>query len=176
MDRDQVSNHQSELTAFFLTALDFRAQHCQVGLSGNRCLPTPVQHPPNTCPPQGDLARTAQIEACVMDCLVVMVMKLSEVTFRPLFFKVDSLARRVLTGQDVIGRVCPQMFDWSKSGSKERQLTFCRLAHCFAERLRGLFVLFAGNLVKPFADVLRQSGDTCSTKQPMGVFAESLPW
>lgn len=38
---------------------------------------------------QGDLEKTAEIEGCVIDCLLVMVMKLSEVTFRPLFFKVS---------------------------------------------------------------------------------------
>nr|XP_057922061.1 HEAT repeat-containing protein 1 isoform X2 [Doryrhamphus excisus] len=113
MAQDQLNFHQSELSTFFLTALDFRAKHCQ-----------------------GDLARTEQIEGSVMECLVAMVMKLSEVTFRPLFFK---------------------LFDWSKSGSKERLLTFFRLADCIAERLKGLFVLFAGNLVKPFADVLQQT-------------------
>lgn len=30
MEKDQLNNHQSELTSFFLSALDFRAQHCQV--------------------------------------------------------------------------------------------------------------------------------------------------
>ncbi|XP_061732027.1 HEAT repeat-containing protein 1 [Nerophis ophidion] len=113
MERDQLNFHQSELTAFFLAALDFRAEHCQ-----------------------GDLASTAQVEGSVIDCLVAMVMKLSEVTFRPLFFK---------------------LLDWSKSGSKERLLTFVRLADCIAQRLKGLFVLFAGNLVKPFADLLQQT-------------------
>ncbi|KAJ4919181.1 hypothetical protein JOQ06_022167, partial [Pogonophryne albipinna] len=29
MEREQLSHHQSELTSFFLSALDFRAQHCQ---------------------------------------------------------------------------------------------------------------------------------------------------
>lgn len=38
---------------------------------------------------QGDLEKTAEIEGCVIDCLLMMVMKLSEVTFRPLFFKVS---------------------------------------------------------------------------------------
>lgn len=52
-----------------------------------------------------------------------------------------------------------QLFDWSKSeaGNKERLLTFYRLSDCIAERLKGLFVLFAGNLVKAFADLLRQT-------------------
>ncbi|XP_073345886.1 HEAT repeat-containing protein 1 isoform X2 [Pagrus major] len=116
MERDQLNFHQSELTSFFLTALDFRAEHCQ-----------------------GDLEKTAVIEGCVIDCLLAMVMKLSEVTFRPLFFK---------------------LFDWSKSHSNERLLTFYRLSDCVAERLKGLFVLFAGNLVKPFADLLRQTSSS----------------
>uniref|UniRef100_A0A8C9X9F3 HEAT repeat-containing protein 1 n=1 Tax=Sander lucioperca TaxID=283035 RepID=A0A8C9X9F3_SANLU len=113
MEKEPLSFHQSELTSFFLSALDFRAQHCQ-----------------------GDLKKTAEIEGCVIDCLIAMVMKLSEVTFRPLFFK---------------------LLDWSKSGSTERLLTFYRLSDFIAERLKGLFVLFAGNLVKPFADLLRQT-------------------
>lgn len=37
---------------------------------------------------QEDLEMTAEIEGYVIDCLVAMVMKLSEVTFRSFFFKV----------------------------------------------------------------------------------------
>ncbi|MED6241182.1 HEAT repeat-containing protein 1 [Ataeniobius toweri] len=113
MDREQLSAHQSELTTFFLTSLDFRAKHSQ-----------------------SDLEEAWQVEGGVIDCLIAMVMKLSEVTFRPLFFK---------------------LYDWTKSDSKDRLLTFYRLCDCIAERLKGLFVLFAGNLVKPLADVLRQN-------------------
>uniref|UniRef100_A0A8C2IB72 HEAT repeat-containing protein 1 n=1 Tax=Cyprinus carpio TaxID=7962 RepID=A0A8C2IB72_CYPCA len=114
MEKDQLNNHQSELTSFFLSALDFRAQHCQ-----------------------GDLQKTGEIEGYVIDCLLVMVMKLSEVTFRPLFFK---------------------LFDWSKmdGASKNRLLTFYRLADSIANKLKGLFVLFAGQLVKPISELLRQ--------------------
>lgn len=50
-----------------------------------------------------------------------------------------------------------QLFDWSKSDSSERLLTFYRLTDRIAERLKGLFVLFAGNLVKAFSDLLRQN-------------------
>ncbi|XP_070846670.1 HEAT repeat-containing protein 1 [Chaetodon trifascialis] len=120
MEKDQLNFHQSELTSFFLAALDFRAEHCQ-----------------------GDLEKTAEVEGRVIDCLLAMVMKLSEVTFRPLFFK---------------------LFDWSKSHSKERLLTFYRLSDRVAERLKGLFVLFAGNLVKAFADLLRQT-NSCKTDE-----------
>lgn len=116
MEKDQLKAHQSELTSFFLTALDFRAQHCQ-----------------------GDLEKTAAVEGHVIDCLLSMVLKLSEVTFRPLFFK---------------------LFDWSKSDNKDRLLTFYRLSDCIAGRLKGLFVLFTGNLVKPFSDLLRLSNSS----------------
>lgn len=122
MEKEQLSFHQSELTAFFLTALDFRAQHCQ-----------------------GDLEKTSQVEESVIDSLVAMVMKLSEVTFRPLFFK---------------------LCDWSKSSSNERLLTFFRLCDRVAERLKGLFVLFAGNLIKPFSDLLRRS-DSAHSDDPL---------
>uniref|UniRef100_A0AAR2J937 HEAT repeat-containing protein 1 n=1 Tax=Pygocentrus nattereri TaxID=42514 RepID=A0AAR2J937_PYGNA len=114
LEKEQLTSHQSELTSFFLSALDFRSKHCQ-----------------------GDLEKTAEIEGCVIDCLLAMVMKLSEVTFRPLFFK---------------------LFDWCKTegAAKDRMLTFCRLADSIADRLKGLFVLFAGQLVKPFSDMLRK--------------------
>uniref|UniRef100_A0AAQ5ZYX5 HEAT repeat-containing protein 1 n=1 Tax=Amphiprion ocellaris TaxID=80972 RepID=A0AAQ5ZYX5_AMPOC len=111
MDREQLNVHQSELTSFFLTALNFRCQHPQVG-------------------------KTSRIEGCVIDCLIAMVMKLSEITFRPLFFK---------------------LLDWSKSDSSDRLLTFVRLSDGVAERLKGIFVLFAGNLVTPFSELLRRS-------------------
>ncbi|XP_054899068.1 HEAT repeat-containing protein 1 isoform X2 [Poeciliopsis prolifica] len=120
MEREQLSTNQSELTTFFLTSLNFRAEHCQ-----------------------GDLEKAWQVEGGVIDCLITMVMKLSEVTFRPLFFK---------------------LFDWTKSNSKDRLLTFYRLCDRIAERLKGLFVLFAGNLVKPMADVLRQT-DSAKTDE-----------
>uniref|UniRef100_A0A3Q1INU8 HEAT repeat-containing protein 1 n=1 Tax=Anabas testudineus TaxID=64144 RepID=A0A3Q1INU8_ANATE len=122
MEKDLIIVHQSELTSFFLTALDFRAEHCQ-----------------------GDLEKASDVEGSVIDSLLTMVMKLSEVTFRPLFFK---------------------LFDWSKSHSKERLLTFYRLSDCIAERLKGLFVLFAGNLVKPFSDLLRQTSSS-NTGDPL---------
>uniref|UniRef100_A0A8C3TAF6 HEAT repeat-containing protein 1 n=1 Tax=Chelydra serpentina TaxID=8475 RepID=A0A8C3TAF6_CHESE len=114
MERNQLISHQSELTAFFMKALDFRTEHSQDDLE--------------------DVGRT---ETHIISCLISMVMKLSEVSFRPLFFK---------------------LYDWSKSEgtSKDRLLTFCRLADCIADKLKGLFTLFAGNLVKPFADTLNQ--------------------
>ncbi|KAM8836642.1 HEAT repeat-containing protein 1 isoform 2-T3 [Spinachia spinachia] len=117
MEKEQVNFHRSELTTFFLTALDFRAKHCQ-----------------------GDLQKTAEVEGHVINCLIAMVMKLTDVTFRQLFLK---------------------LLDWSKSASGERLLTFYRLSDMLAERLKRLFVAFTGDLVKPMSDLLkRTSGST----------------
>ncbi|XP_063774132.1 HEAT repeat-containing protein 1 [Pseudophryne corroboree] len=115
MEKQQLSSHQSELTSFFLKALDYRTEHLE-----------------------SDLEEVNTTEGHIINCLIIMVMKLSEATFRPLFFK---------------------LFDWSKTegAPKDRLLTFCRLADCIADKLKGLFTLFAGHLVKPFADILNQT-------------------
>ncbi|NXD79776.1 HEAT1 protein, partial [Halcyon senegalensis] len=114
MEKEQLISHQSELTAFFMKVLDFRTEHAQ-----------------------DDLEEVGKTEACIIDSLISMVMKLSEASFRPLFFK---------------------LFDWSKTEStlKDRLLTFHRIADCIADKLKGLFTLFAGHLVKPFAETLNQ--------------------
>ncbi|KAF0870433.1 HEAT repeat-containing protein 1 [Crocuta crocuta] len=114
MKKEELTSHQAQLTTFFLEALDFRAQHSE-----------------------DDLEEIGKTENYIIDCLVAMVVKLSEVTFRPLFFK---------------------LFDWAKTedAPKDRLLTFYNLADSIAEKLKGLFTLFAGHLVKPFADTLNQ--------------------
>lgn len=45
---------------------------------------------------QNDLEEVGKTENYIIDCLVAMVVKLSEVTFRPLFFKVGFLLPRLL--------------------------------------------------------------------------------
>ncbi|KAM9382497.1 HEAT repeat-containing protein 1 [Phaethornis superciliosus] len=114
MEKEHLISHQSELTALFMKALDFRTEHAE-----------------------DDLEEVGKTEAYIIDCLISMVMKLSEASFRPLFFK---------------------LFDWSKTESalKDRLLTFHRIADCIADKLKGLFTLFAGHLVKPFAETLNQ--------------------
>ncbi|NXL43211.1 HEAT1 protein, partial [Podilymbus podiceps] len=114
MEKEHLISHQTELTAFFMKALDFRTEHAQ-----------------------DDLEEVGKTEAYIIDSLLSMVMKLSEASFRPLFFK---------------------LFDWSKTESalKDRLLTFHRIAGCIAGKLKGLFTLFAGHLVKPFAETLNQ--------------------
>ncbi|XP_062428148.1 HEAT repeat-containing protein 1 isoform X3 [Rhea pennata] len=114
MEKEHLISHQSDLTAFFVKALDFRTEHAQ-----------------------DDLEEVGKTETYIIDCLISMVMKLSEASFRPLFFK---------------------LFDWSKTECtlKDRLLTFHRLADCIADKLKSLFTLFAGHLVKPFAETLNQ--------------------
>lgn len=124
MEKEQLNAHQSELTTFFLKALDFRADHSE-----------------------DDLRKVGDIEEHIINCITATVMKLSEVTFRPLFFK---------------------LFDWAKTedSSRDRLLTFYRLADRIAEKLKGLFILFAGHLVKPFADLLKQS-NAAKSEEPL---------
>ncbi|XP_054136072.1 HEAT repeat-containing protein 1 [Melozone crissalis] len=114
MEKEHLISHQPELTAFFMKVLDFRTEHAE-----------------------DDLEEVGKIEAYIIDCLISMVMKLSEASFRPLFFK---------------------LFDWSKTEAalRDRLLTFHRIADCIADKLKGLFTLFAGHLVKPFAEILNQ--------------------
>ncbi|CAM9779225.1 unnamed protein product [Lampetra planeri] len=112
--KEELASHQAELTALFTKALDFRAEHAQDSLDS-----------------------VGDVEGHVITSLVAMVMKMSEVTFRPLFFK---------------------LFDWASGEDRpsERLLTFYRMSERVAERLRGLFVLFAGHLVKPCAHLLNR--------------------
>uniref|UniRef100_A0A8C3P1J6 HEAT repeat-containing protein 1 n=1 Tax=Cyanoderma ruficeps TaxID=181631 RepID=A0A8C3P1J6_9PASS len=114
MEKEHLISHQPELTAFFMKVLNFRTEHAE-----------------------DDLEEVGRIEAYIIDCLISMVMKLSEASFRPLFFK---------------------LFDWSKTEAtlRDRLLTFHRIADCIADKLKGLFTLFAGHLVKPFAETLNQ--------------------
>ncbi|KAL0609241.1 HEAT repeat-containing protein 1 [Plecturocebus cupreus] len=128
MKKEELTSHQSQLTTFFLEALDFRAQHSE-----------------------DNLEEIGKTENYIIDCLVAMVVKLSEVTFRPLFFKARLLPLPLFCVQI-------SLFDWAKTedAPKDRLLTFYNLADCIAEKLKGLFTLFAGHLVKPFADTLNQ--------------------
>lgn len=77
------------------------------------------------------------MENCIIDCLVVMVVKFFEVIFRFLFFK---------------------LFDWVKIEDvlKDRLLIFYNLVDCIVEKLKGFFILFVGYLVKFFVDILDQ--------------------
>ncbi|KAJ7330602.1 HEAT repeat-containing protein 1 [Desmophyllum pertusum] len=74
-------------------------------------------------------------EGSVIDAFLCLVVKLSEASFRPMFLRLIDWATRA-------------------SSSKERLLVFYRLCDSVAVKLKGLFVLFAGYLVKNCASLL----------------------
>ncbi|XP_078352830.1 HEAT repeat-containing protein 1-like isoform X2 [Oculina patagonica] len=74
-------------------------------------------------------------EGSVIEAFLCLVVKLSEASFRPVFLRLIDWATRA-------------------SSSKERLLVFYRLCDSVAEKLKGLFVLFAGYLVKNCASLL----------------------
>jgi len=74
-------------------------------------------------------------EGRVIEAFLCLVVKLSEASFRPMFLR---------------------LIDWAtrSSSNKERLLVFYRLCDSVAAKLKGLFVLFAGYIVKSCASLL----------------------
>uniref|UniRef100_A0A182PPT4 HEAT repeat-containing protein 1 n=1 Tax=Anopheles epiroticus TaxID=199890 RepID=A0A182PPT4_9DIPT len=99
---------RSEVTELFLTALQFRCY--------------------NSTTDTFTLAAIDAAEAHVIKAFVMLILKLSESTFRPLFY---------------------QVFEWSirETSSNDRAITFFNLCCHVAEALKSLFVLFASDLV-----------------------------
>lgn len=110
-------NHlRTELSSFFLAALQFRSD----------CASTTF-----------DPEIVNSVEGNVVKAMVALVLKLSESSFRPLYYN---------------------LFHWATSldECKERLITFYRVSHCIADCLKGLFVLFAGHFVQNAATVLSE--------------------
>ncbi|XP_049537593.1 HEAT repeat-containing protein 1 homolog [Anopheles darlingi] len=99
---------RSELSELFLTALQFRCNHATSDRFKQEAVDTAEEH--------------------VIKAFVVLILKLSESTFRPLFY---------------------QVFEWSirESSSNDRAITFFNLCCHVAEALKSLFVLFASDLI-----------------------------
>lgn len=74
-------------------------------------------------------------ESNVIEAFLCLVIKMSEASFRPMFLR---------------------LIDWATrpSSSKERLIVFYRLCDSVANKLKGLFVLFAGYIVKNCASLL----------------------
>ncbi|XP_013379865.1 HEAT repeat-containing protein 1-like, partial [Lingula anatina] len=123
MSKDDLNSHHNQIVTFFLTALDFRMN--------NQNLP---------------MLDILKIEECVIKPVIAMIMRLSEATFRPMFFK---------------------LFDWATrlETTKDRLITFYRLGNCISEKLKGLFSLFAGHIVKNSANILNDN-NTYKTAEP----------
>lgn len=114
-----------DLTNFFLNALQFRTN----GQVSDEDINT--------------------VEKYVIKALTNLVLKLSETTFRPLYYR---------------------LFDWAvRSEEKnERIITFYSLSSGIAECLKGLFVLFAGHFINNAASVL----DACNPLKTTELYFE----
>ncbi|KAL9704529.1 hypothetical protein quinque_008047 [Culex quinquefasciatus] len=103
-----IQTSESELSDFFLSALQFRCDNA----SGAKFLPGPSTSPRSTS----------------SRAFVVLILKPSESTFRPLYYKV---------------------FEWANrdSSTNDRAITFFNLSSHAADALKHLFVLFASELI-----------------------------
>ncbi|XP_043288104.1 HEAT repeat-containing protein 1 [Venturia canescens] len=88
----------------------------------------------------------SRLEESASRALVALVLKLSEATFRPLYYK---------------------LYDWAARfpEKKQRNITFYRLSANIAERLKSLFVLFAGHFLKHASSLLR-ANNLAVTEEP----------
>ncbi|KAG5894567.1 hypothetical protein JTB14_021549 [Gonioctena quinquepunctata] len=110
-----INNNLTELTNFFLNALKFRAES------------------------QCTLEEANLVESHVVKAFTVLILKLSENIFRPLYYK---------------------LYEWAVSSEvkSERLITFYNLSSGIAKSLKGLFVLFAGHFINNSAHTL----DSCN--------------
>ncbi|XP_072937349.1 HEAT repeat-containing protein 1 [Epargyreus clarus] len=88
----------------------------------------------------------------IVNALVCLVLKLSETNFRPFYFKIYDWAIRT-----------------NVEGHKDRTITFYRLSSAIANKLKGLFVLFAGHFIKNAAELL----DACNTSKTENLYFDS---
>ncbi|XP_043205365.1 HEAT repeat-containing protein 1-like [Amphibalanus amphitrite] len=91
-------------------------------------------------------ATARRVEAAVLEAVTCVVPRLSEATFGPLLVR---------------------LLDWASGAGAPtaRLVTFFRLTDALAGRLQGLFVLFAGHLVRPLAAAL--SGASSLSERPL---------
>lgn len=108
-----IQYNMQDLTAFFSNALKFRSEMS----------------------PTIDEANL--VESHIIKALTSLILKLSESSFRPLYYK---------------------LFDWAVRADvrNERLITFYNLSNVFAQSLKGLFVLFAGHFLKNASEVLNE--------------------
>jgi U3 small nucleolar RNA-associated protein 10 len=113
---------QNELSEFFLKALEFRCDQESEAIDEEEGITVVF----------GDVN---EAEGFVIKAFVALVLKLSESSFRPLYFS---------------------LYDWAirNSDSKEKLITFYRLSDGIAEALKSLFVLFASDVILNAAEVL----------------------
>ncbi|XP_053983600.1 HEAT repeat-containing protein 1 [Hylaeus volcanicus] len=121
-----------DLSAFFLKVLQFREDISEDDMEVDGSELT--------------LKDVVVVEESASKALVALVLKLSEATFRPFYYK---------------------LYDWAARNPqyKQRSITFYRLSANIAECLKSLFVLFAGHFLK-HAAVLLSSNNPSITIEP----------
>ncbi|EFA00063.1 HEAT repeat-containing protein 1 homolog [Tribolium castaneum] len=115
LNGSEIGANLPELTSFFLNALQFRTDQDTTFEQAN------------------------EVEAQIVKALTKLILKLSESTFKPLYYK---------------------LFDWAARHEQktERLITFYALSSGIAEALKSLFVLFAGHFLNNAAQIL----DSCN--------------
>ena len=114
MSRDDLNAQLPNLTALFIKALDARS----LAKAGDSV----------------DI-----VEEPVVSALVSLVLKLSESSFKPLFFQLYEWATRATTDH------------------KKRLVTFYVATSRIADKLKGLFVAFAGHFIRNAAEVVKET-------------------
>ncbi|XP_076758858.1 HEAT repeat containing 1 homolog l(2)k09022 [Xylocopa sonorina] len=123
-----------DLGTFFLKVLEFRED---ISHSGDEM---------DVDESEMTMKDVVAVEESASKALVSLVLKLSEATFRPLYYK---------------------LYDWAARNPqhKQRSITFYRLSANIANCLKSLFVLFAGHFLK-HAAVLLSSNNPAITEEP----------
>ncbi|CAF1091033.1 unnamed protein product [Rotaria magnacalcarata] len=112
---DDLSSNYSLLKKLFLKLFTLRTMHTK-------------KMPPN---------KMNIYEDYIFECFAELVMRLSEETFRPLFYTI---------------------YEWAvyNEPPAEYTLTFYRLTLILSKRLKGLFTLFAGHIIQHSSSILNQ--------------------
>lgn len=124
---------QVELCDFFMLTLEFRTQLADVKkLEKSKIIAT---------------------EAYIINAFVTWVLKLSESSFRPIYYK---------------------LYEWAfkREAQNETKLTYFLLTTKISEALKGLFVLFANDFIQDAADLLNRNNST-KTEEEEDIKAES---
>ncbi|XP_014226389.1 HEAT repeat-containing protein 1 [Trichogramma pretiosum] len=129
----ELSHAVPDLTNFFLKVLQFREE-------------VTVNDSDMDVDGEVTLADVTCVEKSASQAVVALVLKLSEATFRPLYYR---------------------LYDWAARNPqfKQRNITFYRLSANIAESLKSLFVLFAGAIVKHVSNLLTANNVLTSSEE-----------
>lgn len=119
----EFSTLQNDLTSFFVKALQFR---CDRRVTAESVTEKDMEI----------------VEEHVIRAFTALILKLSESSFRPLYFKIHNWALV------------------ETNASRERGITFFKLSHAISNALKGLFILFASDLLEPMSKILNATNSS----------------